>query len=109
MIRYTHVEDYLEVIAGLKDPATLAKNNSNWFTEFDPIISLARYDVSVLESMSEAVSTGKALTERQGELAVKIVAKYQRQLAQKGIDVEPVLNPQWRYACLLYTSDTADE
>jgi hypothetical protein len=98
MIRYTHVEDYLEVIAGLKDPATLAKNNSNWFTGFDPIISLARYDVSVLESMSEAVSTGKALTQRQGELAVKIVAKYQRQLAQKGIDVAPVLNPQWRYA-----------
>ena len=98
MIRYTHVEDYLEVIAGLKDPATLVKNNSNWFTEFDPIISLARYDVSVLESMSEAVSTGKALTERQGDLAVKIVTKYQRQLAQKGIDVEPVLNPQWRYA-----------
>ena len=98
MIRYTHVEDYLEVIAGLKDPVTLANKNSNWFSTFEPIISLARYDVSVLESMSEAANTGKALTERQGELAVKIVAKYQRQLAQKGIDTEPVLNPRWRHA-----------
>jgi hypothetical protein len=97
MIRYTHVEDYLEVIAGLKDPVTLATKHSNWFSVFEPIISLARYDVSVLESMSEAVNSGKALTERQGELAVKLVAKYQRQLAQKNIDTEPVLTPQWRY------------
>ena len=91
MIKYTTVEDYLEVIAGLKDPVTLKKTNANqWFVDFSPIISLARYDTDVLNSMSTAVNEGKSLTERQGELAVKIVVKYKRQLAAKDIDVAPV-------------------
>jgi hypothetical protein len=98
MIKYTTVEDYLEVIAGLKDPVTLKKNpNLNFFSEFDPIVSLARYDTDVLNSMSTAANEGRALTERQGELAVKIVVKYKRQLSVKGIDVAPVEeNAQWR-------------
>ena len=80
MMKYTTVEDYLEVIAGLKDPVTLKKNpNQMFFGEFDPIISLARYDTDVLNSMSTAVNEGRALTEKQGELAVKIVVKYKRQ------------------------------
>ena len=98
MMKYTTVEDYLEVIAGIKDPTTLKKvNNNNWFGDFDPIISLARYDTDVLNSMSTTVSEGRALTERQGELAVKIVVKYKRQLAAKGVDVTPVEETvQWR-------------
>jgi hypothetical protein len=98
MMKYTTVEDYLEVIAGLKDPTTLKKvNNNNWFGDFEPIISLARYDTDVLNSMSTAVSEGRALTEKQGELAVKIVTKYKRQLAVKGVDVTPVEEGvQWR-------------
>ena len=77
MMKYTTVEDYLEVIAGLKDPVTLKNNpNNNWFGVFEPIISLARYDTDVLNSMSTTASEGRALTERQGELAVKIVVKY---------------------------------
>jgi len=96
MNKYTTVEDYLEVIAGIKDPVTLKKNTNNWFFNFEPIINLARYDTDVLNSMSTAVSEGRALTEKQGNLAVKIVLKYKRQLAQKDIDVAPVENPQWR-------------
>ena len=98
MITYTTVEDYLEVIAGLKDPVTLKKSaTQSFFGEFDPIVSLARYDTDVLNSMSTTANEGRALTERQGELAVKIVIKYKRQLAAKGIDVAPVEeNPQWR-------------
>jgi hypothetical protein len=39
------------------------------------------------------------LTEKQGELAVKIVIKYKRQLSAKGIDVAPVEeNAKWRQA-----------
>jgi hypothetical protein len=96
MKQYTTVEDYLEVIAGIKDPVTLKKNHTSWLLDFDPIINLARYDTDVLNSMSTAASEGRALTEKQGDLAVKIVLKYQRQLAGKGIDVTPVEKPQWR-------------
>jgi hypothetical protein len=98
MITYTTVEDYLEVIAGLKDPVTLKKSvTQSFFGEFDPIVNLARYDTDVLNSMSTAVHEGRALTEKQGELAVKIVVKYKRQLAAKSVDITPVQeNPQWR-------------
>jgi hypothetical protein len=100
MITYTTVEDYLEVIAGLKDPVTLKKSaTQSFFGEFDPIVSLARYDTDVLNSMSTAANEGRALTEKQGELAVKIVVKYKRQLSAKGINVAPIEEkPQWRLA-----------
>jgi hypothetical protein len=96
MKTYTTVEDYLEVIAGIRDPVTLKTKSSNWFNDFEPIVSLARYDTDVLNSMSTTANEGRALTEKQGELAVKIVLKYQRQLAAKGIDVAPVEQPVWR-------------
>jgi hypothetical protein len=96
MKTYPTVEDYLEVIAGIKDPVTLKKNPNSWFLDFAPIINLARYDTDVLNSMSTAASEGRALTEKQGDLAVKIVLKYRRQLAAKEIEVAPVENPVWR-------------
>lgn len=96
MKTYSTVEDYLEVIAGLKDAITGKKVQSNWFAEFEPIINLARYDTDVLNSMSTAANEGRALTEKQGELAVKIVLKYKRQLAAKDIDITPVESPVWR-------------
>jgi hypothetical protein len=96
MKTYATVEDYLEVIAGIRDPVTLKTKSSNWFNDFEPIVSLARYDTDVLNSMSTAANEGRALTEKQGELAVKIVLKYQRQLAAKSIDVGPMEKPTWR-------------
>ena len=96
MITFTTVEDYLEVIAGYRDPATNKLANHHIFLDFIPIVNLARYDVKILESMAYAVAGNQALTERQGDLAVKIVLKYQRQLAQKGVNVGPVETPQWR-------------
>ena len=90
MNKYTTVEDYLEVIAGIKDPATLKTKPNTWFNDFTPIVNLARYDTDVLNSMSTTASEGRALTEKQGDLAVKIVLKYKRQLATKGVDVSPV-------------------
>lgn len=97
MQKYQFVEDYIEVISGYRDPITFKADAGNqfWFT-FTPIISLARYDVAVMTSMNETVSASKPLTVRQGDLAVKMLLKYQRQLAQKGIDVTPLENPQWR-------------
>jgi len=95
MKTYPTVEDYLEVLAGVRDIVT-GKTTSSWFLGFTPIISLARYDVDVLTSMSEATTQSKALTEKQGELLCKILLKYRRQLAAKSIDVGPVENPVWR-------------
>lgn len=98
MHTFTHVEDYLEVIAGYRNPETnkLTTTASTLWMGFEPIISLARYDVSVIESMAESAIGGKGLTTKQAELAAKIIIKYQRQLAQKNIDVTPVLEPVWR-------------
>jgi len=93
MHRYDHVEDYLEVIAGLRDPVSLKPAGLGWF---DPIISLARYDVSVLNSMSETASQNQALTAAQGALASRLILKYRRQLQALGIDVSPVAEPRFR-------------
>ena len=97
MKTYSTVEDYLEVIAGLRDPVSLKTKANPWFNNFEPIVSLARYDTDVLNSMSTTANEGRALTEKQGDLAVKIVIKYKRQLATKGVDVTPVEEqPTWR-------------
>lgn len=95
MVKFDYVEEYIEVMAGYRDPVT-KKPNSNWFYEFKPIINLARYDVSVLESMAVTVSQNQALTERQAELACKIILNYRRQLSNKLVDVSPVEKPMWR-------------
>lgn len=92
---FKHVEDFIEVISGMRDPVSGKATGSFMFT-FTPLISLARYDVQVIESMCNQALTGQALTERQGELACKIILKYKRQLLQKGVDVSPVESPQWR-------------
>lgn len=95
MKKFDHVEDYILVITGYIDIVT-GKPTSHFYFGISPIINLARYDVSVLESMSDAVMRNVALTERQGDLACKIILKYQRQLANKMVDVTPVLEPKYR-------------
>lgn len=95
MKKYSTVEEYLEVLAGYRDPVT-SKVNTNWFFSFEPIISLARYDVNVLTSMSDTVISNKPLTEKQAALLCKILLKYQRQFAAHGIDVSPIETPTWR-------------
>ena len=91
MHKYEHVEDYLEVMAGLRDPGSLKA--LGWF---NPIVKLARYDVSVLNSMSESVIQNQALTASQGELAAKMILKYRRQLQALNIEVAPVAEPKFR-------------
>lgn len=95
MRTYDTVETYLEVLSGLRDVVT-GKPTSSYFLGFAPIISLARYDTDVLDSMSQATIANKALTTKQADLACKILLKYRRQLAAKSIDVSPVETPVWR-------------
>jgi hypothetical protein len=59
-------------------------------------ISLARYDIQIVNSMANATAFGTALTDRQAELAVKLILKYRRQFAKQGIDVAPIETPVFR-------------
>lgn len=93
MISYTHIEDYLEILAGY--------DNNVMPTVFQPKIyalpiSLARYDITIVESMAAHTRFGGALTDKQAELAVRLVLKYRRQFAKLAIDVTPAENPQYR-------------
>ena len=94
MRKFTHVEDYLEIISGDKDPET--NQYYGMFGKIESPISLARYDVRVINSMATSAREKQALTDKQAELACKLILKYQRQLANLGIDVSPVESPQYR-------------
>lgn len=96
MKTYEYVEDYLEVIAGKRDIVKGVMHPSYIFSSFTPIINLARYDVGFLDSVTDATLTGSALTDRQAELAVKLINKYQRQLTAKGIALENIEIPKYR-------------
>jgi hypothetical protein len=90
---YKHIEDYIEVIAGVRDPVT--NHVSLPFLTSSPI-SLARYDVNIVSSFAEQTYDRIAFTDKQAELAVKIVLKYERQLAKLGVDVAPANAPEFR-------------
>lgn len=92
--KFPYVEDYIEVINGDRNPATGKPHGL--FHNTPPIISLARYDVQIVNSMSDATSNNRPLTDKQAALACKIVLKYRKQLANLGIDVSPIENPQYR-------------
>lgn len=94
MKKFPYVEDYLEIINGDRDP--VSGKLLGLFSNTPPIVALARYDVKVLDSMSQSTQAGIALTDKQAELACKIILKYKKQLAGQSIDVSPVENPTFR-------------
>jgi hypothetical protein len=94
MKRFPSVEDYIEVMNGDRNPET--GKIYDLFSSTPPIVSLARYDVQILGSMSSTTQSGRALTDRQAELAVKLVLKYRRQLEKLDIDVAPIESPTFR-------------
>jgi hypothetical protein len=94
---YSHpyVEDYLEIIAGYRTPN--GKNNHSIFSTGEPIVNLARYDMSIVPSLADqTINQQKGYTDRQATLAVQLILKYERQLKKHGIDVAPVRTPQYR-------------
>jgi hypothetical protein len=93
MKTYKYIEDYIEVIAGVRDPVTNHVTVS--FLTSSPI-SLARYDVNIVASFADQASNRIAFTDKQADLAVKIVLKYERQLAKLGVDVAPANTPEFR-------------
>lgn len=92
MITFTHIEDYLEVLGGYREITATGLSTANVFGGCTIPVSLARYDVAIIQSMAASTTIGSALTDRQSELAIKLVAKYQRQFAAKGVDVMPSIN-----------------
>lgn len=90
MKQYPHVEDYIELLAGYEP--------NNMFGNAALKFSLARYDVAIIESMATATMwNSQPYTDRQGELALKLIVKYKRQFANQGIDITTVEeNPVWR-------------
>jgi hypothetical protein len=94
MKTFSTVEDYLEVISGKRNQdGSLPTNNTILFLgfhEFKPIVSLARYDVNFLDSVTDATLGGAALTDRQAELALRIINKYSRQLGTHQISVDSI-------------------
>lgn len=95
MHKHQFVEDYMEIIAGYKQPD--GKSNNNLFTVCEPIISLARYDMKVVPSLAEQSYGGQGYTDKQAKLALELVIKYERQLVKHGVDIAPVkVNPQYR-------------
>lgn len=100
MITFQHIEDYLEVLGGYREITASGKSPGpvNIFGTGNKLISLARYDVNIVNSMATQTTSSGSLTDRQAELAVKLVDKYKRQFASHGVDVLPsVQNPQFRH------------
>ena len=94
MKTFTYVEDYIQIINGDMDPIT--GRAYGLFNTTPPIINLARYDVNIIANMSFSVTNNTALTDRQGEIATKIILKYKKQLASLNIDVSPIEKPQFK-------------
>jgi hypothetical protein len=72
---FRYVEDYLEFIAGYRDI------NGTLRTTVDTArVNLARYDVNFINGIAVQTINNKAMTDRQGRLAIQLIYKYERQL-----------------------------
>jgi hypothetical protein len=86
---FTYVEDYIEFIGGQRN---IAGKVLGLFETVASPINLARYDVRIIESFcNQTIFDCKPYTDKQSELAIKIVAKYRKQLLQLS---PPVVLPE---------------
>lgn len=91
MNSYPYVEDYLELLGGYTTNAV-----NTWISPTHKVISLARYDIAIVDSMSAHTVFGGVLTDRQADLCVRLILKYRKQFTKHNIDVTPVENPVFR-------------
>lgn len=118
MLKLTHVEDYLELIAGHRNVKTgkLDATSINYMLGMvESPVSLARYDVNVITNMVQGISNNTGLTAKQSALACKLILKYERQWTKLGVDISPVRDPVYRiplrkmdYSCALTISESGD-
>lgn len=77
---FDYVEDYMEFIGGWRGADGKVRG---LFDTLPVPISLARYDVKVVESLAEQTAfSNNAYTDRQAKLAVALVDKYRKQLSK---------------------------
>lgn len=87
MKKLPYIEDYISL---------MADHFLSWPIR-EPIIKLARYDEPIVNSMSDQIQANTGLTDKQSQLAYKIVTKYKKQWASAGYDVSHLAeNPQYR-------------
>lgn len=86
--KHPHVEDYIEIIAGRRSANGNPKGSIFQLPESP--ISLARYDVKVVESFAEQCNNNVGFTDRQATLAIQLINKYERQLYKLGVDITPI-------------------
>lgn len=98
MNTFKHVEDYLEILGNYRELNGQTPGGMTIFGLSTPApINLARYDVNIVESMASHTINNGSLTDKQSALALKLVEKYRRQFANKGVDVTPIIqNPLFR-------------
>lgn len=86
---FLYVEDYIEFIAGWR---TRAGKRLALFDNIPSPIKLARYDVNILSSLGmQTALESRAYTDKQAELAIKIIQKYKKQLSNLEL---PVIIPE---------------
>lgn len=87
------VEDYISFIAGFVD-----KNLNDTYFFGSPPVSLARYDRPIVDSFGTQIYSKTALSDKQAQLAQRLISKYRRQLLKLGIDVSEVeVNPEFKF------------
>lgn len=95
MITFAFVEDYLEVLAGFREITDRGHSpglSINFcINKASGPIALARYDVSVIYNMANSTVLGKSLTDKQADLAVRLIDKYKKQFASKSVNVAPTV------------------
>jgi hypothetical protein len=75
---FSYVEDYIEFLGGYRDAAGTLYG---LFNQTQPPINLARYDVNLVTSLASQTSESRiSYTDRQAEIARRIVSKYKKQL-----------------------------
>lgn len=88
LTEFTYVEDYMEFIAGWR---TRSGKALQLFQNVASPLALARYDVRIVDSLSmQTILDNRPYTDKQAELAKRIVFKYRRQLANL---TEPLMVP----------------
>ena len=86
MVKFQYIEDYIQFIAGTRDINN--KTTTTWLSS--PAVSLARYDKSVVASFAEQIEQSVGFTDKQADLAKRLVAKYHKQMHKLGVESEDV-------------------
>lgn len=85
MHQLTYIEEYLYFLYGYSYDTRSGSWSRPWSTRSPNAVSLASYDVDVLDGMTDRADRGVALTDRQAALAIKLIEKYRRQLEKHNV------------------------